>query len=777
MDPNFDFAEYHVTVRDYFTRQPIVDSTTGLSTMDLPYESCELVQTMYEPRKGSLSNARIVLPSLIRRPELRPLLQRIREGARVEIFDFQPDCGDPRFAGFIPQEGIQQNGGKVELSVVDSTVQGQWQRLRRAEQFNDSPANLYGRALSHWVDIVNEDFALGSATAPYYRGTSFVTGTASTTEWDVGAFRVNGTTDGTVNQGLTMFQLNSLSGFNVTPQPGDTFMLEAFATLNQDWHYTVDGSNNQLQTAIELLISLSGTTDSSSIQAMIGYDVPGANPPARLGFTKRAVTVWGPAGGTPLISQNQQGAFAPAPEPAPQVHALGLLMRFTAGTLSVTFTVDNAIVIQASTAWAYGSTLGPQVQFNVGGVGIYGLVSRVRFRRLVPYLGKAARFVPQTKDPVYYVPNNEDSLSFLNLLAEKDNTEYRVRYHAWPQPDEIELDALNTLGTDVSATLGYDRGGARSLAGAGAAAAPAASVAEVAQLGSWAPPMRLEEGWNMTEPPRTNQRANPHANDVFRMGSGTTDAQPFAELWSVPETGNPVTGASPVFPYFENITNDDRIGVQAILTEMVKYDLAAKTDGVPSMEVNAVIPLIYGRQMREGDWSLVRTLSLLTNVEQSLRIMQITRQAGSPVAQCIVGHLDRDPAAIALLQQDMVQAWLFEQSGSSPTNYVYPFSGTAAAGTSLSTFSFAVDRFTSGSAIVGAYVHWWTSDTSAALWHAVINGAEVPAPSPPSSSDSGVVDVTYLFASPGQYSFAMKNTDAVNSHTLKGAYLMVRIKV
>lgn len=776
MDSNLDYNELHVSVRDAFTQKPYIDSATGLSTLDLPYETCELVDVMYEPRKSTLSTARVVLPSLIRRPELRPLLQQIREGARVEIFDFQPDCGDPLLAGFIPPEGIQQSDGKPELNVTAEPVRGSWQRLRRAEQFNDTPSNLYARALSHWVDLVNEDFSTGTAAASAYGSTPVFTDPSGfgTAVWTTTGYRVTGTTDGgQVTNPLIRAPVA------VVPVPGDTYMLEAAVTLFQDWHYTVDGSNNQKSTAAAFGMLFVGPDPGGGLEAHpyvradIRYAVPAANPPAFLGLANRYLTAVDPSGNV-LINQQQQSAFSRQPEPAPQAHRVALLLRFTTGTLTLCFTLDNTIVSQVATPWVYGSTLNPAFVPTVNGNGIYALVRRFRARKLVPYLNRGARFVAQTLDPVYYQPNNEDALSFLNLIAEKDNSEYRIDYRAWPQQDEIALDAVNTLGRDLSATLGYSQP-ARTPSSAGKAA-PVGAIAETAAFGSWAPPMRLEEGWNLIGAPRSNPRANPHANDAFRMGSGTSDAQPFSEEWAVAEVGNPVLGIAPLYPYFESLTNDDRVGLQAVLDQVCVYDLKAKTDNVPSLTVQAVLPLPFGPAIRAGDWSLVRTLSLITNVEQSLRLMQIRRQAGSPVAEVVLGHIDRDPAMLAMLQLDMMTTWLYEQSGSSPTVWVYPFAGAAAAGASLSTQTIMVDKFTSGSAIVGAKVHWVTNDSSAAKWQAVINGAVVTASSPPTANDSGVVDCSAFFLGAGQYSLAFQNTDSV-SRTLLAAYLMVQIKI
>src|ERR1700680_3767552 len=108
----------YVSIKDSFPRQPYVDSS-GLTTLNIPVESVEVTDVLYEAKVTTVSTAKIVLPSLISEPGLRPLLQNIKEGNRVEIYHFQPDCGDPVFAGFIPSGGIEEQDGKTILNVED----------------------------------------------------------------------------------------------------------------------------------------------------------------------------------------------------------------------------------------------------------------------------------------------------------------------------------------------------------------------------------------------------------------------------------------------------------------------------------------------------------------------------------------------------------------------------------------------------------------------------------------------------------------------------------
>src|SRR5713226_6096522 len=112
-------AEVYLSVKNSLTRQPYI-TADGQVSLNIPLESCEWTEVMYEAKVNEISSARIVLPSLIAMPGLRPLLQKIQEGDRVELFHFQPDAGDPVFAGFIPPNGITEENGNVVLDVDDT---------------------------------------------------------------------------------------------------------------------------------------------------------------------------------------------------------------------------------------------------------------------------------------------------------------------------------------------------------------------------------------------------------------------------------------------------------------------------------------------------------------------------------------------------------------------------------------------------------------------------------------------------------------------------------
>src|SRR5579859_2577885 len=132
MGADLDVVEAHVSIKNGLTKLPYVTSD-GRTSLDIPVESVEWTDVMFEAKVGDISNGRIVLPSLIAFPELRTLLQNIKEGDRVEIFDKQPDAGDPVFAGFIAQEGITEQDGRVMLEFQDTLTQLRWQHIRRIE--------------------------------------------------------------------------------------------------------------------------------------------------------------------------------------------------------------------------------------------------------------------------------------------------------------------------------------------------------------------------------------------------------------------------------------------------------------------------------------------------------------------------------------------------------------------------------------------------------------------------------------------------------------------
>src|SRR5258708_40361706 len=103
---------------------------------------------------------------------------------------------------------------------------------------------------------------------------------------------------------------------------------------------------------------------------------------------------------------------------------------------------------------------------------------------------------------------------------------------------------------------------------------PPAPMIQNAPISLTATPFRFEEGYNLESPPKILAKANAHANDVVRVGAGSIDSQVFAEKWSASETGRPQHSPSgQLFPYFEQITNDDRVGIQSLVSTPAAFDL------------------------------------------------------------------------------------------------------------------------------------------------------------------------------------------------------------
>ncbi len=157
MGADLDFCELHVSILNGISQRPYITSD-GQTSLDMAYESCEVIEVLYEAKVGEISTAKITLPSLLAFPELRPLHQLIQEGDRVELYGNQPNCGDPLIAGFIPQNGIEEQDGKTIISVDDTLGQLRWQHLKRVEYLSGPASLLYDRARSVWRDIVLEDF-------------------------------------------------------------------------------------------------------------------------------------------------------------------------------------------------------------------------------------------------------------------------------------------------------------------------------------------------------------------------------------------------------------------------------------------------------------------------------------------------------------------------------------------------------------------------------------------------------------------------------------------
>jgi hypothetical protein len=754
--PDLDFAELHVSVKNYVTQKPYV-TTDGLTSLDIRYEAVDVNLSLYEPTKDELSSAHIVLPSLISNPEQRPLLQLFKEGDRVEIYDFQPDAGDPIFAGFIPPGAITEDGGKVILDALSTLVQTKWQHLRRYEYYNVAAAGLYKRAMAIWADLVNDDFSandLGLATAG-----------SPVTTWSPGAVTLTTATSGTAQFYSNV--IDGAGGFVIAP--GDSYLLECDASLQASF-----GASNQVQ--VNLRIQRRDFSN-PRVESFLVYR------PSGVGATPQqqvADTAIYPTTGTPYDPSahgTTQVSFS-----MPQAHHLSVYIKFSDPGMAPTVTVytylDNVNIGVISQPWVFDSnTYEPMLFLNIASSGAsdFVKVTSWRVRKLVPALLQAGRFNPQTTDAVTYQPNFEEGLQFLQLVALKDNAEYRELFHSWPATDELELDAVGTLGKNASALLGYEQPGA-SPAIATPEVSPFAVAADSGAFVS-APPFRFEEGWNLEEAPKLLTPANVHANDILQTGASTAEAQTFAEKWLPSEVGKPQAGVAPTYPYFEQIVNDDRVGIQTLAAILAGYELARRTDTTPSLSLKVVDELPFSGRWREGDQVFIKTQSLRNNVEQNLRVFEKKISAGSPVREVTVGRGSYGSSLDRLYREALIQNWLYDQSGTTATIYTYPSGGASInAGAASTDFTIALDQYTTGTQLVYAALHWFT-DANVMNIQPVINGVGLYTTGlgGASGTDSGLVFATQYFQSPGKYNLHFLNNDA-SARVLVSAFLVLRVK-
>jgi hypothetical protein len=759
MGADLDVCELHLSIKNFATRQPYV-MPDGQTSLDMPVEGIEWTDVMFEAKVGDISSARIVLPSLLAFPGLRPLLQKIQEGDRVELFAVQPDCGDPVFAGFIPPEGISEENGNTTLNVVDTLGQLRWQHLRRFEYLNAPASGLYDRARMVWADKVAEQFFDSTAQNNY--GLRILSGGAAI--WGTGFVKLP--SNGTPGCSFGLF-----SGDSPVLVPGDTYMLEADVTIQ-----TAFSSSSLISQLSLYLRTFDGV---HFIGGFLQYRGSGASGYPQLqaidfSVVPTAGATYAPGSGTNQVLFQM-----------PQSHHVAFYIHFNFdGTVSLYAYLDNVNVGFKVLPWNFDSTTyGYEADLQSDVSGDYVQMTSWRVRKLVSAINKAARWNPQTQDAVTYQPNAEENLQFLQLVAEKDNAEYRPIYHAWPQVDELEIDQAGTLGKFASRLLGYEQPPKLPTEGS-PQASPLPVITDAASF-LVAPPFRFEEGYNLEAPPKILPRANAHANDVIRVGASTADAQVFAEAWSSAETGRPQLSpsnsdmaalAGALYPYFEQITNDDRVGIQALNASLAGLELARRIDPTPSLELAVVEELPWAFRWRAGDQVFVKTQSLRFNLEQELRVQKIQYKAGSPLRIVTMGKTDWDPSMLRMLSEDTKMSWLYDQSGTSPTVYVYPFLGALAAGATSTAFTIQLDKFTTGSALVYAALHWFADANVMNLapelnqgW--VYTGGIIPA----SNTDSGLIMVTQYFQSPGQYSLSFKNNDA-NPRTLSSAFLVLRVK-
>lgn len=760
MGADLDYCELHVSILNGITQQPYITSD-GQISLDMPYESCDWTDVMYEAKVAEIPTAKIVLPSLLAFPELRPLHQLIQEGDRVELYANQPDCGDPVFAGFVPPNGITEADGKTTLDVQDTQVQLRWQHLRRMEYLTGNASQLYDRARSIWVDQINEDFTGATWPADY---TIFNAGGGTATQTQGGGFWQIGQTND-FGFGLWL-QANQPSGGFVI-QPGDTYLIEADLTFSTAFAASAN-------TELSLFLAQQATLNNqmNRIGPVVNYQLgSGVTPQLRFNY---ALAQGGSSPGMPnppnittytyidninvdvnTVNAGTASSTAAAAWPMPITHHVSAYI-----TVAPNFSGPGL----PNSFWS--------MRVRIQNAGDFIQVRNWRVRKLVPALLRAARFNPQTIDALTYQPNNEENLQFLQLIAEKDNAEYRPIYHAWPKSDELELDATGTLGKFASRVLGYEQPSNIPLGGS-PEPSPFAAITDTAAFLT-TPPFRFEEGYNLESAPKILAKANAHANDVIRVGASSIDSQVFAEKWASSETGKPQHSPSgALFPYFEQITNDDRVGIQSLVATLAKNELSRRIDTTPSLEAAVVEEVPWAFRWRAGDQVLTKTLSLRTNVEQELRVQKVQYKAGSPVRTVTLGKTDWDPTMLRMLSESMRISWLYEQSGTNPGIYVYPSVGSILSGATSAVFSIPLDQYTTGSALVYAALHWFT-DANVQNIQPQINGQGVGTTAS-GGTDSGLVICTGFFQQVGTYQLAFKNNDA-STRTLTGAFLVLRIK-
>ncbi|HEV2036943.1 MAG TPA: hypothetical protein VGU71_22555 [Candidatus Dormibacteraeota bacterium] len=756
MGADLDYTDLHLSIRNAITRQPYITSD-GQISLDMRYESIDWTDIMNEAKVTEIPSAKIVLPSLIAEPGLRPLLQKIQEGDRVELYNSQPDCGDPVLAAFIPPNGISEQDGKTILDVHDTLTQLRWQHLRRFEYLTGNASQLYDRARSIWVDQVNEDFS--SATWP--NDYTFATNGQGTLLNGGGFWQVTGPAN-SGNHGVWMQSKMPSGGFAL--QPGDVYLLEADITF-----FTAFATSAFCEA--ELAIARNGGTfpDPSQVGSLVGFANNASSSPTstRTNFARiNALNVTAYTWVDNINTDVATGGFNP------QFGTTAL----ASWPMPVTYHIACYIVVSPNFVDpGFGSSFLWSVRCRIANTGDYVQIRNWRARKLVPALLRAGRFNPQTTDALTYQPNNEENLQFLQLIAEKDNAEYRPIYRAWPQgTDELELDAAGTLGKFASRTLGYEQPPALPTEGS-PQASPLPVITDAASFLT-APPFRFEEGYNLEAAPKINPRANAHANDVIRVGASSIDSQAFAEKWSPNETGRPQHSPSGAqFPYFEQITNDDRVGIQSLVASLAGFELARRIDTTPSLELAVVDELPWAFRWRVGDQVFTKTLSLRNNLEQELRVQKVQYKAGSPVRIVTLGKTDWDPTMLRVLSESMKISWLYEQSGTNPGIYVYPSVGNILTGASSPDFTIPLDQYTTGSSLVYAALHWF-ADANVLKVQPVINGNSVLLPATsPSQTDSGLVLVTGFFQGAGTYKLHFFNNDGV-TRNLTGAFLVLRIK-
>lgn len=992
---DIDFNEFHVTIKDYFTGAPYI-SSSGLTSQDLQYASCTVHDSMYEPKNRQPSTATIALPSHIGREQYRELYANFKEGNRVEIYNFQPDCGMPYFAGYIPINGITEESGQVIINVEDSLVQGTWQHLKLVDEDDRLPSVWYKRAIKRWENVINEDFSdYGDSVNRY---TVEIPPTAAGLTWTPhGPVLTAPGGDNNLSYTWQLIQ-TSASTSALTLSPGDEYLLEFLVSFFNDGHLAATGIGDNYAEQVDLEFGLKGPgaglqriTFQWALNNVVSNPMP-AVATTTLHISMQASDNTGAAyityiedtgSGDPTIASHAEGPSV--------THLLTARIHVDeSGTLLTTIlAVDGSTTFSKTGTFdvTKTGTIYPYFQTAVSGLGQFVNLQKWRVRKLVPYLMPGKRFVPQATTALLFTPNQEEYTSFLEFLCENDGTEMRLDYTTGM--DQLNIDAVGNLGINASNQLGFsdfpykytsysrrvqldnpflyyrlndalssttgvdssvnnDTGNVNgtvtfqqagavtdgtgalfdgstgyiqaanslpaltgssfsfelwtkipgavsttqvmvnspsastwigvlsptkarlSVSGAGsldltglatyigqwihlvgvwdqtagtltiylngnsaASSTPGGSSvaaagnyvvgannshvgnfytgsleevalysyaltaqqvsdhynnAPLAMLGispvgagaeigdfSSTPPFRFEEGYNLANIPGRVARQIPHGNEILKSGSGQVNSQLQAITWAVAEQGNPAKATAPTYPIFEVLSSDNRAAEIQTVQDLAAIELASVTDTTPSFQLDVLDSPQFSGKWRAGDYAFMKTQSLLSNVEQSMRIMEVEMTSGNPIKRVIVGRGKQNSDIQGLLAKDMILSWLYDQSAQSSAVLAYPYVGSIA-GSALSTsWTFPLDQYTSGVHIISAKLRWFTAaGNPVSSIQAFLNGYVYT--SGGSGTDSGDVDITAKLATAQTYTLQFQNTSG-SAQTLISAFVTVRIKI
>jgi len=748
-----DVCDLHVTIKGHFSSLPYIDPLSGLTTMDMPIESAEITDQMYEPRKHDLCTATVTFPSVMQRPELRPLLQSIIHGSRVEIYNFQPDCGNPVFSGYIPPEGLSESDGKLTITVHDPLVRGTWDSVSRMERdFSSQVTDLYTRGMETFQDLVNDDFTHAATFNQRWVPAGYVGTPVNFAGGEAAAYS---------NQGSTR------SGFIVQAQDapvnmvvGDVFIVEADVIFYGDLHAQAQTPDATPVNYAWQHVSVGMYNGKPYGNIGVTYEMSGDNTGITNPLGRYAETITAtrglahgddPVPGDICSTTNLNTGTTTWTRTKTQPVGLNVPFRISClirinpnnrcsvyanrSGYPVSQLTDQPVYsyhsgdetkcgIQPEIAQTNDLLLGWRPYFEL--VSFYDYSGRVavrnlRARRLTPYIARAPRFVPQTSDYKYYMPSGETARDFLDHWVEQDNAEYRVLYKIAPALDQLELDAVSTLGVTA------------------------------------APSYTFEEGVNLGGPPRRNPRATPHANDIIRTGSGSQASESQAEAFSVAEVGNPVdqAWAPRTYPYFQSKVSDSSVTLDSIALTLAKYDLIRATSPTPSVTLEHVESVDTAFSVRAGDTVPLKTQSLITNLDQNMRVMQIKHRSGQPTREITVGKLENDPLSLRELHKAILQQNLYAASGdSSSSSWTYAFCPWAwpqntPAGSASPVFQPTIDQYTRNTQYIAAELHWYMQQGTANQIFAYLNGTMFSTAS--TSTDSGVIECTRAFQNAGAF--------------------------